>query len=116
VIHHVSLETRPADVEAEIGFWALLGFEQVDPPDTLAARAAWVQRAGTQVHFLFAEETVVPPEGHVAVLAEPWEAVVTRLEAAGFSVEPRTRHWGAARAFVRSPGGHRVEIMAAPPL
>jgi hypothetical protein len=41
---------------------------------------------------------------------------VTRLEAAGFPVEPRPRHWGAARAFVRSPGGHRVEIMAAPPL
>jgi catechol 2,3-dioxygenase-like lactoylglutathione lyase family enzyme len=116
VIHHVSLETRPADVEAELGFWALLGFEQVDPPATLAERTAWVQRAGTQVHLLFAEETVVPPEGHVAVLAEPWEAVVTRLEAAGFDVEPRQRHWGAARAFVRSPGGHRVEIMAAPPL
>jgi catechol 2,3-dioxygenase-like lactoylglutathione lyase family enzyme len=116
VIQHVSLETRPADVEAELGFWALLGFEQVDPPETLADRSAWVQRAGTQVHLLFAEETVVPPEGHVAVVAEPWEAVVTRLEAAGFGVDPRPRHWGAARAFVRSPGGHRVEIMAAPPV
>jgi catechol 2,3-dioxygenase-like lactoylglutathione lyase family enzyme len=116
VIQHVSLETRPADVEAELGFWALLGFEPVDPPATLAERSAWVQRAGTQVHLLFTEETVVPPEGHVAVVAEPWEAVVTRLEAAGFDVEERPRHWGAARAFVHSPGGHRVEIMAAPPV
>ncbi|MCW3045800.1 MAG: hypothetical protein JWO74_84 [Solirubrobacterales bacterium] len=116
MIHHVSLETRPSDVEAELGFWALLGFERVGPSGTVGERAAWVQRAGTQVHLLFAEETVVPPEGHVAVVAEPWDDVVTRLEAAGFDIDPRTPHWGAARAFVRSPGGHRVEIMAAPPL
>src|SRR3954447_18563500 len=33
----------------------------------------------------------------------------------GHEVEPRTQHWDAPRAFVRAPGGHRVEIMAAPP-
>jgi hypothetical protein len=32
-----------------------------------------------------------------------------------FSPERRAEHWGAARAFVRSPAGHRVEFMAAPP-
>ena len=33
----------------------------------------------------------------------------------GFEVDERPRHWGAARCFVRAPGGHRVELMAAPP-
>ena len=37
------------------------------------------------------------------------------LSAAGFTPEPRTPHWGAPRAYVRSPGGHLVELMAAPP-
>jgi hypothetical protein len=37
------------------------------------------------------------------------------LTAAGFPVDRRTAHWGAPRAFTRSPGGHRVEVMAAPP-
>jgi hypothetical protein len=40
---------------------------------------------------------------------------LARLAAAGHPPEPRTAHWGAPRAFVRSPGGHRVEVMAAPP-
>jgi catechol 2,3-dioxygenase-like lactoylglutathione lyase family enzyme len=57
----------------------------------------------------------VPPEGHVAVVCEAYESTLAALRAAGFDVEPRAEHWGAARAYVRSPGGHRVEVMAAPP-
>ena len=116
MIQHVALETRPVDVEGELGFWALLGFEPVDPPGDLGDRSAWVQRAGTQVHLLVADEPVVAPLGHVAVVAGDYAATVARLEGAGFAVEPRARHWGAARAFVRTPAGHRVELMAAPPL
>src|SRR4051794_32535604 len=112
---HVSLETRPQDVEAELAFWALLGFEPVEPPGTLGERAAWAQRAGTQVHQLFTEDPHVPPHGHLAVVAEDFAATVARLAQAGFDVEPHAPHWGAARAFVRSPGGHRVELMASPP-
>jgi hypothetical protein len=37
------------------------------------------------------------------------------LRAGGHEVEPRAEHWGAPRAFTRAPGGHRVELMAAPP-
>ena len=115
MIHHVSIETRPADVDAEVAFWALLGFERVDPPDGLLDVAAWVERAGTQVHLLFTEQPVAAPQGHVAVVAEDYEAAVTRLEEAGFPFEPRRRHWGAARGVTTTPGGHRVEVMAAPP-
>jgi catechol 2,3-dioxygenase-like lactoylglutathione lyase family enzyme len=116
MLHHVSIETRPDDVEAELGFWALLGFERVDPPEALQDRAAWVERAGTQVHLLYAEQTVVPPQGHIAVVEEDWVRTVARLEGAGFEVEPRAQHWGVPRAYVHSPGGHLVELMAAPPV
>jgi catechol 2,3-dioxygenase-like lactoylglutathione lyase family enzyme len=116
MIQHVSIETRPSDVEAELGFWALLGFEPVEPPGELGERSAWAQRAGTQIHLLFAEDPVVPPQGHVAVVAEDYAGTVGRLEEAGFDVAPRQRHWGAARGYVRSPGGHLVEVMAAPPV
>jgi catechol 2,3-dioxygenase-like lactoylglutathione lyase family enzyme len=116
VIQHVSLETRRQDVEAELGFWALLGFEPVDPPGTLGEVSAWAQRAGTQVHLLFAEDPVVPPEAHVAVVADDYPATLDRVRHAGFEVEPHAEHWGAPRAFTRSPGGHLVELMAAPPV
>jgi catechol 2,3-dioxygenase-like lactoylglutathione lyase family enzyme len=114
-IHHVALETRPQDLDAEIRFWGLLGFEQVEPPETLRERATWVQRGDTQIHLLYAELHVVPPQGHTAVVASDYDGTVAALREAGFAVEDRRQHWGAPRCFVQSPGGHRVEVMARPP-
>jgi catechol 2,3-dioxygenase-like lactoylglutathione lyase family enzyme len=116
VIQHVAIEVREQDVEACVRFWALLGFERVEPPETLAKRSAWVQAGGTQVHLLLAENPVRPPEGHVAVVADDYDATLAALREAGFEPDPRTEHWGSPRAFVRCPAGHRVEVMAfAPP-
>jgi catechol 2,3-dioxygenase-like lactoylglutathione lyase family enzyme len=115
MIQHVALEVREQDVEACLRFWALLGFEQVDPPEALATRAAWMQAGETQVHLLFAETPVIAPEGHVAVVAGDYDATFAALRAAGFGPDPRTQYWGSPRAFVRSPAGHRVELMAFAP-
>ena len=114
-LQHVSVEVRRETVPAELEFWALLGFGQVEPPGTLGEIAAWVQRGATQIHLLFSDDPVVPPGGHAAVVAEDFERTVAALRAAGFDSEEHERHWGAARAFVHSPGGHRVELMAQPP-
>ena len=115
VIHHVALETARADREAALRFWGILGFTEVAPPPALRERAAWVERAGTQIHLLWADEPVVPPSGHVAVVLAGYDATLEALHAAGFAVEERTPHWGAPRAVASAPGGHRVEVMAAPP-
>jgi catechol 2,3-dioxygenase-like lactoylglutathione lyase family enzyme len=115
MIQHVALETARADGEAAEEFWRLLGFEPVDPPPTLRDRAAWLQKGPTQVHLLWSDDPVAPPEGHVAVVAVDYAATVERLREAGHEVDPRREHWGVPRAFVRAPGGHRVELMAAPP-
>ena len=114
-IQHVALEVREQDVDACVRFWALLGFERVDPPAALAARSAWVQTGGTQIHLLFTEEPVAAPEGHVAVVVGAYDATLAALRAAGFEPAPRTEYWGSPRAFVRSPAGHRVELMAFAP-
>jgi catechol 2,3-dioxygenase-like lactoylglutathione lyase family enzyme len=115
VLQHVALETARADGPAAEAFWRLLGFQPVDPPPSLRDRAAWVQRDGTQIHLLWSDEPVAPPEGHAAVVVEDYDDTLERLRAAGHVVQPRREHWGAARAFVHAPGGHRVEVMAAPP-
>jgi catechol 2,3-dioxygenase-like lactoylglutathione lyase family enzyme len=112
VIHHVALEVAETDAGACVAFWALLGFEEVEPPAALRPRARWVQRGDTQVHLMLAEEPVVPPTGHVAVVAEDYDGAVARLLDAGFDPEPRAEHWGSPRCFVRDPAGHRVEVMA----
>jgi catechol 2,3-dioxygenase-like lactoylglutathione lyase family enzyme len=114
-LQHVSLETRPADVEAEVRFWALLGFERVPTPGGLADRATWVQSGATQIHLFYADEPVVPPKGHAAVICADYAETRDALGQAGFEVDERTQHWGVPRCYTRSPGGHRVEVMAAPP-
>jgi catechol 2,3-dioxygenase-like lactoylglutathione lyase family enzyme len=114
-LQHTSLETRLADVDAEVAFWALLGFERVDPPPRLRGVATWVARAGTHIHLLHADEPVVMPRGHVAVVADDYASTLECLREAGFRFEPTEEHWGAGRGFVRTPAGHRVEVMAGPP-
>lgn len=115
VLQHVALEVREGDADDEVAFWALLGFAEVPAPGTLASRSRWLQRGSSQIHLLFTDEPVIPPHGHVAVVAEAFAEVSARLAAAGRIPELREQHWGVPRAFVASPAGHRVELMAAPP-
>lgn len=114
-LQHVSLEIRRDDVPAELDFWTLLGFREVEPPGTLAEVASWVQRDGNQIHLLFADDPVIPPGGHAAVVVDDFDATAAALREAGLDPQERTRHWGAARAFVHSPAGHTVELMDEPP-
>jgi hypothetical protein len=115
VLQHVTIELTEAQVEPCVRFYTLLGFAQVEPPDSLGGRATWVERGGTQVHLMPVEEPVVPASGHHAVLVTDYEGTLSALREAGFDPEPRTEHWGAARSFVRNPAGHRVEVMAGSP-
>ena len=115
MLQHVALETALSDGPAAVEFWRLLGFEEVEPPPTLRERAAWVERDGTQIHMLWADDPVAPPQGHAAVHAPAYAETLARLAAAGHAPDRRAEHWGAPRAFVRSPAGHRVEVMAEPP-
>jgi catechol 2,3-dioxygenase-like lactoylglutathione lyase family enzyme len=112
MIQHVAIEVREADVEACVGFWTLLGFQRVDAPPALAARSAWVQAGATQVHLLFADEPIVPSEGHIAVVVAGYDDTLAALREAGFEPQARTAYWGSPRNFVRCPAGHRVELMA----
>jgi catechol 2,3-dioxygenase-like lactoylglutathione lyase family enzyme len=110
-VQHVALEVREQDTDAEVAFWALLGFREVDPPPALRQRSRWVQKDSTQIHLLFADSPVVPAEGHVAVVCDDYEAALARLPGA----DRRAEHWGSPRAFTRTPSGHRVELMEFPP-
>lgn len=115
MLRHVPLETDPTDIAAAVAFWGLLGFVEVEPPETLRETTSWLQRDGSQIHLLRSQEPVAPCLGHAAVIVDVFESVYTAIEAAGHPIERRREHWGAARAFATAPGGHPVELMAAPP-
>ena len=115
MIQHVTREIEPSQLEACTRFYGLLGFDPVAPPPGVAGRAAWLERAGTHIHLMFADH-VEPERGHVGIVLDRYEATLAALRGEGYAVEPRREHWGSPRAYVRDPAGHLVEVMAfAPP-
>jgi hypothetical protein len=115
VLHHVSIEVEPAQVEACAACWELLGFVHVPAPEALGPNFTWLEREGTQIHLIHTEGATVPALGHAAVVVADFEATFAALERAGHAPERHRELWDEPRAFVVMPGGHRVEFMAAPP-
>ena len=115
MLQHVTLEVTPDQVRDCVAFWALLGFTEMTPPPLLRDRFTWVEREGTQIHLVPVEQPIAAREGHVAVLAEDFEATLTRLTDAGYHLREGTNAWAAPRSFVRDPAGHLIEVMSKPP-
>jgi hypothetical protein len=115
VLQHVSLEVPPQEAERAVEFWRLVGFDQVDSPGPLGDAVRWLEREGTQIHLILTEGHTAPALGHVAIVVDDHAGAKQKLRQAGFAVEDTRRLWDADRAFAIAPGGHRVELMAAPP-
>ncbi|MGI8944735.1 MAG: VOC family protein [Thermoleophilaceae bacterium] len=115
MVQHVTLELRRDQADACVAFWALLGFRRVEPPGSLADRAAWLEHGPTQVHLMWVEQPVAPPHGHVAVVLDDYAGTLATLREAGSDPEPRSEHWGSPRSYVRDPAGNLIELMAAAP-
>jgi len=115
VLHHVSIELPTEALEACTEFFALLGFRRVESPEPLGGSIVWVERAATQIHLIGTEGASVPALGHPAVVVEDFEATLERVRAAGHEAQESRELWGSRRAFAIAPGGHRVEMMEAPP-
>lgn len=114
MLHHVGIEVAPEDIERSVELWQALGFALVAPPETLS-EFTWLEREGTQIHLMPTESPTVPARGHVAVVVGDFAGTVAALRERGFDVEPRREHWGAPRAVVIAPAGHRIELTATPP-
>ena len=116
MLQHVTLELRRDDWPAAKAFWSIVGFEEVEPPGTLGERSAWVER---KRHADPPPVAGRPGGRRPRVTPRSWWTTGTPSSPGssdeGYEVNERPRHWGAARCFVRAPGGHRVELMAAPP-
>lgn len=115
VLHHVSIEVPPAGAERFGEMLELIGFRQVEAPEALGGAIPWYEREGTQVHLIVSDGATAPALGHAAFVARDFDADVARLRDAGFEVEDHRELWGEPRSFILAPGGHRVELMAAPP-
>ena len=92
MLQHVTLEVRADDVRSCVAFWELLGFTEMEPPPMLRDRFTWVEREDTQIHLVPVDAPVPAREGHVAVVADDYEATLARLVEDGYELrEGRTR-------------------------
>src|SRR3954454_13387960 len=94
-LQHVSVEVEPENIAACVAFYEMLGFGRVDPAGTLAERATWVERAGTQTHLMPRDDAQNLPAGHLAVVVDAYDGTLAALRSAGFDPDPRQEHWGA---------------------
>lgn len=115
MLHHVSLEVSAADADRFAKLFAAVGFAPVTSPEALGAAVDWYERGGTQIHLIRTDGATAPFLGHAAIVVDDFAACLERLEQAGFEAEEARELWGERRAFVLAPGGHRIELMAAPP-
>jgi hypothetical protein len=115
VLHHVSLEISPGEVERTVQFFGLVGFDRIPAPEEIAPFVTWLEAGTTQVHLIHTPEPTTPTLGHPAIVAADFDATVAGLRDAGFEVEEADELWGERRSFAVLPGGQRVEVMAAPP-
>jgi catechol 2,3-dioxygenase-like lactoylglutathione lyase family enzyme len=115
MLHHVSLEIAPEEVERTVELFGFLGFTRIEAPASIAQYVTWLESGTTQIHLIHTPEPTTPALGHPAVVASDFEAATGRLREAGFQFEPADELWGEARGFAVLPGGQRVEVMAAPP-
>jgi len=115
VLHHVSLEVAPDEVERTVEFFTLLGFSRIPAPDPIAPFVTWLESGATQIHLIHTPEPMTPTLGHPAVVASDFDSAMAMLRDAGFRVEDADQLWGERRSFASLPGGQRVEVMAAPP-
>lgn len=119
MLHHAALEIRRDAADAEVAFWALLGYREVPAiTEDLQRRARWLQDVGAsghQIHLLYADEPTIVRRGHPAIVREAYAETLAGLRDAGFGVVDREPYWDSPRAFVHSPAGHRIEVMAFAP-
>ena len=115
MLHHVSIEVLPEDAERFGEMLTLIGFAEIPAPEALGGRIPWYEREGTQVHLIVTDGATAPALGHAAFVARDYETDIAALEAAGFEIEEHQQLWGEPRSFILAPGGHKVELMAAPP-
>jgi catechol 2,3-dioxygenase-like lactoylglutathione lyase family enzyme len=119
VLHHASLEIRRDGADAEVAFWALLGYPEIPAlTESLAARSRWLQDRGPsrhQIHLVYEDDPTILRRAHLAIVRDDYDATLAALRAAGFDVVDREPYWDSPRAFVHSPAGHRIEVMAFAP-
>ena len=111
--HHVNVVVPPGATRRVVGFYtSVLGLERVPKPSVgVAPEGAWFEIGdGAQVHV--SERSGEPhPDAHFGLVVDDFDAVLSRVHAAGGDWADQPDLFGGRRGFTRDPAGNRVEIL-----
>ena len=116
-IDHMQVAAPPgSEAEARAFYGRLLGLEELEKPEPLAARGgAWFACGAQQLHVGVAADFTPAAKAHPALAvtgAADLDVLAERLTGAGAPV-----HWddelpGVPRFYTEDPWGNRLEILA----
>jgi catechol 2,3-dioxygenase-like lactoylglutathione lyase family enzyme len=113
-IDHVQLTAPPGcEAEARGFFGGLLGLEELEKPEPLRERGGVWFRVGPQQLHVGVEADFAPArKAHPAFATREYQAVRSRLRAAGVEIAEDTSLPGLHRCYVADPWGNRLELVA----
>jgi catechol 2,3-dioxygenase-like lactoylglutathione lyase family enzyme len=112
-IDHVQLPMPPgAENEARAFFENVLGFEELEKPDSLRTNGGvWFQTGAIELHIGVEEPNARQSRQHVALEVENVAEARALLEAHDASVTDETPIPGRERFSFRDPFGNRIELL-----
>jgi catechol 2,3-dioxygenase-like lactoylglutathione lyase family enzyme len=116
-LHHVQLAIPEGGEEACRRFWGgLLGMDELDKPEVLAARGGcWFRSGGLEVHLGVERDFAPARKAHPGILVDDLRGLADRLQAADVEVTWDEHFPGHHRFYAADPFGNRLEFLAPRP-
>jgi len=114
VIDHVQLAMPAGEEEAARRFYRdLLGMVEIPKPAELAKRGGcWFESRSVQLHLGVEADFRPAKKAHPALRCRDYEALTSRLRAAGVEVKNDDNLPGVRRCHISDPFGNRIELLA----
>ena len=112
-LDHVQLAIPAGGEELADAFYVgLLGMVRDEKPAVMAARGGrWYHEGDCVLHLGVDPEFRPARKAHPAIVVDDYDALIARLEAAGYPTTPNDEIEGVTRCHVADPFGNRLELL-----
>ena len=112
-IDHVQVAAPRGSEELAKKFYVgVLGFEQIEKPETLRGRGGiWLMVGSQQLHIGVEDSFVPARKAHPAFAVRSLDDLMIRLTEHGFSFQEDHEIAGVRRVFIFDPFGNRIECV-----
>ena len=114
-IDHVQLAMPTGEEDRARAFYdELLGMNEIPKPAELAKRGGcWFESGAVQIHLGVEANFRPARKAHPALRCRDYNALISRLRAAGVAVTDDSSIPGVRRCHISDPFGNRIELISA---